>query len=225
MENFKTFLNIRIQLPKSLFTVKFLLIAILLLAACSGTSNEANTNDNAPPNNTSEEQQNGVDTQDVSEDEDTSAQDESQNSDTENAADNNTASDTDEDANAIDNTEDDADTSAVDETTSESIGDAEHGRVLFHEVAEGAPLACATCHNTDSEERLVGPGLLNIGTRAATRVEGQSAIEYIRTSIIDPNAYIVEGFGNPSPMPTGFGDAFTEEDLNDLIAYLLTLEG
>ncbi|MCA9018453.1 MAG: hypothetical protein KDA77_24240, partial [Planctomycetaceae bacterium] len=48
-------------------------------------------------------------------------------------------------------------------------------------------------------------------------------VEYIRTSIVDPNAYVAPGFPD-NLMPKNFSDIFTDEDINDLIAYLLTLE-
>ena len=48
-------------------------------------------------------------------------------------------------------------------------GDPANGQVLFNELQPEAGFACATCHRIDSEERLVGPGLLNISERATTR--------------------------------------------------------
>ena len=61
--------------------------------------------------------------------------------------------------------------------------DAEHGAELFETFQPDAGFACSTCHFNDSENRLIGPGLLNIGTRAATRVEGLTDVEYIFTSM------------------------------------------
>jgi hypothetical protein len=57
---------------------------------------------------------------------------------------------------------------------------------------------------------------------AATRVSGLSAEEYIRESIITPTAFLVEGF---SPvMPTTLGTDLTPQQIDDVIAFLLTLE-
>jgi hypothetical protein len=70
---------------------------------------------------------------------------------------------------------------------------------------------------------LIGPGLLNVGTRAESRVEGLSAIEYIRTSIVNPGAYVVESFPDEL-MPQNWAEINAEDEINDLIAYLLTLE-
>lgn len=112
--------------------------------------------------------------------------------------------------------------SSVSDTADTSLpGDPAEGDKLFHTVQPAAGMACSTCHNTDTEKRLIGPGLLNIGTRAASRVEGMSAIDYIHTSIVKPSAYVVDGY--PDIMPKNWGKVFTEDQLNDLMAYLLTL--
>jgi hypothetical protein len=43
----------------------------------------------------------------------------------------------------------------------------------------------------------------------------------MRTSIVDPAAVIVDGFNDL--MPKKFGDAINGDDMDDLIAYLNTL--
>ena len=79
---------------------------------------------------------------------------------------------------------------------------------------------CAVCHSTGTN-RVTGPGLAGVLERAATRVEGMSAAEYIEQSIRDPGAFVVDGF--PNSMPEGFGVFIPESDIQDLIAYLKTL--
>ena len=102
-------------------------------------------------------------------------------------------------------------------------GDAANGEALFNTFQGDAGFACATCHRADSEERLIGPGLLIVGARAETRVDGTDTVEYIRTSIINPGAYVVETFPD-GLMPQNWADIYAEDEINDLIAYLLTLE-
>jgi cytochrome c2 len=102
-------------------------------------------------------------------------------------------------------------------------GDAANGEALFNTFQGDAGFACATCHRADSEDRLIGPGLLNVGARAETRVDGTDTVEYIRTSIINPGAYVVETFPD-GLMPQNWADIYAEDEINDLIAYLLTLE-
>ncbi len=103
------------------------------------------------------------------------------------------------------------------------IGDPEHGQELFNTFQSDAGYMCATCHLIDREDRLIGPGLLNIGSRAATRVEGQNAIQYMYTSIVNPGAYIVEGFPD-GLMPRNWMQIYSQQEINDIIAYLLTLQ-
>jgi hypothetical protein len=105
----------------------------------------------------------------------------------------------------------------------EGVGDAAAGQELFMtgELNEGA-VPCSTCHHTDTEDPLVGPGLLNVGTRAETREPGVNAIEYIHQSIMEPDAFVVPGFP-AGVMPHVYGTAYTAEQINDLVAYLLTL--
>ena len=79
---------------------------------------------------------------------------------------------------------------------------------------------CSVCHSTGTN-RVTGPGLEGLFARAESRGTGQTAEEYVRTSIIDPGAFVVDGF--PNAMPEGFGFFIPESDIQDLIAYLKTL--
>lgn len=101
------------------------------------------------------------------------------------------------------------------------VGDAAAGDVLFHEM-QSVGFACSTCHYADQETRLIGPGLLGIGENAASRVAGESAEDYLRNSILHPDDYLVETFP-AGLMPQTYADVFSEEDVNNLIAYLLSL--
>ena len=60
-----------------------------------------------------------------------------------------------------------------------------------------------------------------MGERAATRIAGMSAADYIHESIVDPSAYVVSGFPD-NVMPKNFADKFSAQDISDLIAYILT---
>jgi len=106
-----------------------------------------------------------------------------------------------------------------------SLADPARGQELFNSTYDTAagPYMCATCHLVDSESVLIGPGLYNVKTRGATRVEGQSAAQYIFNSIKHPGDYIVEGFAD-GLMPQNYAEIFTDDDIYNIIAYLLTLE-
>lgn len=101
--------------------------------------------------------------------------------------------------------------------------DPANGEVLFGTFYAEASFACSNCHSNASEDRLVGPGLLNIATRAATRVDGIGTEEYIFTSILHPNDYVVETYV-ADLMPKVYGELLTEQEQYDLVAYLLTLK-
>lgn len=81
---------------------------------------------------------------------------------------------------------------------------------------------CAACHATNGEIVIVGPSLAGIATQAETRVAGMDARSYITQSIIHPSAYLNTGFKDV--MPKSFGTYFEDQDLQDLVDYLMTLK-
>ena len=81
---------------------------------------------------------------------------------------------------------------------------------------------CATCHALVPDTIIIGPSLYGVATRAETRVEGLSAEEYITMSILRPGDYVVEGFNNV--MITNLAKELTSEELNALVAFLMTMK-
>ncbi len=110
-----------------------------------------------------------------------------------------------------------ADLAATEIAASVARGDA-----IFHTSYSETGFACSNCHSVDSDAVLVGPSLLGISERATTRVEGEDAQTYIHNSIVVPNDYLVEGF-NAGLMPQVYADVLSEQDLEDVIAYLMSL--
>jgi len=100
---------------------------------------------------------------------------------------------------------------------------AKQGEVIFHTTYSEAGFACASCHYPDQETRLIGPGLFNVGIRGETRVAGLTAREYIRNSILHPNDYVVDGFP-ADVMPKVYPNLFSANELDALVAYLMTLQ-
>lgn len=99
-------------------------------------------------------------------------------------------------------------------------GDAAAGKALFAQSVIGANPGCITCHSLEAGKTLVGPSVAGIASRAGSTVSGQSAEQYLRQSIVEPDAYVVKGFAKGlMPKPT-----LTEQQIGDLIAYLLTLK-
>ena len=93
-----------------------------------------------------------------------------------------------------------------------------------------AGFGCGACHTIEGiSAGVVGPHLTNIATVAGTRIDGYSAEEYIRESILVPGAFISPDCptgpcAEPSVMPANFGEQMSEDQINNLITFLLTLE-
>lgn len=83
------------------------------------------------------------------------------------------------------------------------------------------PANCATCHSLEPDVIIVGPSLAGIATRAGTRVAGLSAESYIRQSILSPGDFVVSGF--PDAMARNLGDVLNSDQINSLVAFLMTL--
>lgn len=105
------------------------------------------------------------------------------------------------------------------------VGDAARGEKLYSQATIGTKSAegCTACHNYDEAEGPAenAPYTAGSATRAANAVAGMSAEEYIRESILNPDAYIAEGFQEGDMYQT-FGEELSEQQIADLIAYLLT---
>jgi nitric oxide reductase subunit C len=111
-------------------------------------------------------------------------------------------------------------------------GDPARGAKLFPQ------LPCSSCHDVTHPYPggEVAPNLGNVATEAARIVKSPDytgkaadAAGYIRESIVDPNAYIVPGdvYSNSegrSVMENDFAQKLTPQQIDDLIAYLLTLK-
>lgn len=92
-------------------------------------------------------------------------------------------------------------------------GDIERGKTLFftHQVA-----ACNRCHQVGNEGGNIGPALDGIAAR-----KGE---DYLRQSLIEPNAAIAENYPAPvSPMPP-MNLLLGEQEIEDVLAYLATLK-
>ncbi|MFZ0808144.1 MAG: cytochrome c oxidase subunit II, partial [Candidatus Sulfotelmatobacter sp.] len=84
-----------------------------------------------------------------------------------------------------------------------------------------AELGCATCHRMDTQGR--GPNLLGIFGKPVLLEDGRTVLadeNYIRESILDPGAKVVQGF---KPVMPTFQGLVSEEQLNALVAYVKSL--
>lgn len=81
---------------------------------------------------------------------------------------------------------------------------------------------CASCHSVVEDVVLVGPSFWNIANHGAERVEGEDAESYIRNSILYPSDYIVPGFQDV--MQSNFAEVMSSQDIDAMIAYLMTFD-
>ena len=88
-------------------------------------------------------------------------------------------------------------------------GDAAAGKRLFE--AQG----CGGCHafSAAGTSATVGPNLDEV-------LKGKDP-EFVRESIVDPNKEIAKGY-QPNVMPQTFGQSLSEQEIDDLVAFLTT---
>jgi cytochrome c len=85
-------------------------------------------------------------------------------------------------------------------------GDPAKGKDLFSQN-------CDVCHNTDSTDVKVGPGLKGLFKRDSLQS---------KKKVTDANVLDIINKGSPSGMP-GFMDSLSEQERADVLAYLKTL--
>jgi mono/diheme cytochrome c family protein len=104
-------------------------------------------------------------------------------------------------------------------------GDAANGEALYD-----GTYACASCHGDPTVEgsNLVGPWLGTIADEGSSRIEGTDSDQYIYESILHPDDFIAPICANgnecasPSQMPGTFSTSMSQQDLADVIAYLMS---
>jgi ferredoxin/coenzyme F420-reducing hydrogenase delta subunit len=105
-----------------------------------------------------------------------------------------------------------------------SVGsDPAEGEKLYYETSLGTNASCRICHTLELGDDGVGPSFGGIAPRAAERIPGMSAEEYLRQSILDPDAFVVDGYPSGLMVPN-LDETLTETQIEDLIAFLMTLE-
>ncbi|MCB0245930.1 MAG: c-type cytochrome [Anaerolineae bacterium] len=85
---------------------------------------------------------------------------------------------------------------------------------------------CGGCHGQDGNPAISGPDLAGIAESGADRMPDLTAEEYIRLSIIAPSAFLAPECPTgacPDIMPRDYGDRLTQEQLDALVRYLLSL--
>lgn len=84
---------------------------------------------------------------------------------------------------------------------------------------------CLSCHQMDPNQTVVAPSWYNVANTAIVRNpanEGPAA--YLYHSIVAPNDFLVQGY-SAGLMPQNYHEILAEEQIVDIVAYLLTLRG
>jgi cytochrome c oxidase subunit II len=92
---------------------------------------------------------------------------------------------------------------------------AQSGQTLFQQ------LGCSTCHRFDVQGR--GPNLVGVFGKPVQLEDGRNLTadeNYVRESILNPAAKVVSGF---KPIMPSFQGQVSEEQLNELVAYVKSL--
>ena len=90
------------------------------------------------------------------------------------------------------------------------------------EKTKAAP-ACATCHSIDGS-RIVGPSFKGVYGRQEKMTDGSTvAVDdaYIKESILNPTAKVVDGFAPAMPPYQG---QLSDDDIKNIIEYLKTVK-
>ena len=95
---------------------------------------------------------------------------------------------------------------------------AEYGELLYQRRG------CGSCHSTDGTKR-VGPSFLDsFGSQRqfASGATGTVNENYIRESILEPRAHVVDGY---NPVMPSYKGQLSDDDIHSLIEYLKSLSG
>ncbi len=109
-------------------------------------------------------------------------------------------------------------TTAATETgtaTTAAGGDPVAGREVF--ISTG----CGKCHTLQEAgtDGAVGPNL-DEGPVPDAAAAGAPLAEYIRTSIVDPDSWVMPMYSS-GVMPTGYGSQLSQTQLDDLVAFIV----
>jgi cytochrome c oxidase subunit 2 len=84
---------------------------------------------------------------------------------------------------------------------------------------------CLACHSLDGTV-VVGPTWQGLFGHEVELTDGSVVTvdeEYLRNSILDPNAQVVAGF-QPGVMPQNFAQILSEDQINQIIAFIMSLQ-
>lgn len=84
---------------------------------------------------------------------------------------------------------------------------------------------CVTCHSVSrlpGARGTLGPGLDEVGRRAAERDPDSGGRDYLRQSLVEPGAVVRDGFVNAMPSYAG---RMSPEEITTMVEWLTSLRG
>jgi len=101
----------------------------------------------------------------------------------------------------------------------------QRGKALFemNMIGENKAPGCIVCHSLEPDKNLVGPSMAGIATYAQSAVAGMSAADFLHQAIVEPDKHLMEGYP-AGVMYQNYGKDLPQEDIEALVAFLLTLK-
>jgi cytochrome c oxidase subunit 2 len=84
---------------------------------------------------------------------------------------------------------------------------------------------CLACHSLDGTT-IIGPTWQGLAGSQVELTDGTTVTvdeEYLRNSVLDPNAQVVAGF-QPGIMPQNFANILSEDQINQIITFIMSLQ-
>lgn len=92
------------------------------------------------------------------------------------------------------------------------------GQSLFNTTA-----TCSACHTVNGMGGLVGPDLVGIANRIVKNHPDLSVEAALKLEIVDTNEHIAQTFPG-GIMPPNYVDSLTPDQIQDIVAYLVSLD-
>jgi len=88
---------------------------------------------------------------------------------------------------------------------------------------------CVGCHSREQGKSSIGPPVVGLVSRSAETItsddykgKAETPAGYIRESIMEPGTYVVPGY--PDGLMPNYSNTLSQDDLENLVSYLMTYQ-